>query len=297
MILQLLLTVLLLGGRRAGGAQNRSDADPASLLRPAGVVVAKEGSSVLIECNVTGGRGGVAWFSSKGPLIGGKWQIQEGGALNITPVSFEDRGRYTCASSSSSSSYSVTLRVALTHSGLGLHFVVVCLVAFSVTMILNVTLLCMVSSHLRKTERAINEFFHTDGAEKLQRAIEVAKRIPIVTSAKTLELAKVTQFKTLEFARHMEELARSIPLPPLLTNCRVVGEEEEEAEPGNPRTQPSLSTSGNRAAIAPPSSDTHEIVPPTEEALLSNEGNAHKDLVHSVCETAWTEEEEAEIHL
>lgn len=81
------------------------------------------------------------------------------------------------------------------------------------------------SSHLKKTEKAINEFFRTEGAEKLQKAFEIAKRIPIITSAKTLELAKVTQFKTMEFARYIEELARSIPLPPLIMNCRTFMEE------------------------------------------------------------------------
>lgn len=85
------------------------------------------------------------------------------------------------------------------------------------------------SSHLRKTEKAINEFFRTEGAEKLQKAFEIAKRIPIITSAKTLELAKVTQFKTMEFARYIEELARSIPLPPLILNCRAFMEEIFEA--------------------------------------------------------------------
>lgn len=83
----------------------------------------------------------------------------------------------------------------------------------------------MMSSHLKKTEKAINDFFRTEGAEKLQKAFEIAKRIPIITSAKTLELAKVTQFKTMEFARYIEELARSVPLPPLIMNCRTIMEE------------------------------------------------------------------------
>lgn len=102
---------------------------------------------------------------------------------------------------------------------------IVCLVAFTVVLILNITRLCMMSSHLKKTEKAINEFFRTEGAEKLQKAFEIAKRIPIITSAKTLELAKVTQFKTMEFARYIEELARSVPLPPLIMNCRTIMEE------------------------------------------------------------------------
>lgn len=99
---------------------------------------------------------------------------------------------------------------------MSIYYMIVCLVAFAITLILNITRLCMMSSHLRKTEKAINEFFRTEGAEKLQKAFEIAKRIPIITSAKTLELAKVTQFKTMEFARYIEELARSIPLPPLI---------------------------------------------------------------------------------
>lgn len=35
----------------------------------------------------------------------------------------------------------------------------------------------------------------------------------------------MTQFKTMEFARYIEELARSIPLPPLIMNCRTFMEE------------------------------------------------------------------------
>ncbi|XP_076607052.1 microfibrillar-associated protein 3-like [Chaetodon auriga] len=204
----LLLAVLLLGGWTADGAQNGSEPEAASSVRLTGVspsthIVVKEGSSTLIECNVTGGRDDIKWYNSKGPLLsensGGKWQIQENGVLNITVVSFEDRGRYTCVASTAAGStrnYTITLRVAHTDSGLGLYFVIVCLVSFVITMILNVARLCMVSSHLKKTERAINEFFRTEGAEKLQKAFEVAKRIPIVTSAKTLELAKVTQFES-----------------------------------------------------------------------------------------------------
>ncbi|KAL4660027.1 microfibril-associated glycoprotein 3 [Arapaima gigas] len=200
-------------------------------------VVAKEGSSALIECGLNGTANQVLWFNPKGHILeqqeeGGRWTISDKGNLNITTVTFEDRGRYTCmaVNSSSTFNYTVTLRVAYTHSGLGMYYVIVCLVAFTITMILNVTRLCMVSSHLRKTETAINEFFRTEGAEKLQKAFEIAKRIPIVTSAKTLELAKVTQFKTMELARQVEELARSVPLPPLILSCRTfVGEPSDEA--------------------------------------------------------------------
>lgn len=124
-----------------------------------------------------------------------------------------------------SSNCTVTLRVVFTNGDMGVYYMVVCLVTFTIIMALNVTRLCMMSSHLKKTEKAINEFFRTEGAEKLQKAFEIAKRIPIITSAKTLELAKVTQFKTMEFARYIEELARSIPLPPLIMNCRNFMEE------------------------------------------------------------------------
>lgn len=153
--------------------------------------------------------------------------------LNITSVSFKDRGRYTCISLSSDSisNYTVTLRVSYTHSGLGLYYIIVCFVAFTITIILNTTRLCMINAHLRKTERAINDFFRTDGAEKLQKALEIAKRIPIVTSAKTLELAKVTQFKTLELAKQVEELARSVPLPPLILTCTTAVDEAERGGP------------------------------------------------------------------
>lgn len=182
--------------------------------------------------------------------LDGKWQILDKGILNITIVTFEDRGRYTCIASNSygTSNYTITLRVAYTHSGMGLYYVIVCLVAFTVTMILNITRLCMVSTHLRKTELAINEFFRTEGAEKLQKAFEIAKRIPIITSAKTLELAKVTQFKTMEFARHIEELARRVPLPPPILNCKAfVGEtvDLDTAQPSAwPRPQQAIGAAG-----------------------------------------------------
>ncbi|XP_015817354.3 microfibrillar-associated protein 3-like isoform X1 [Nothobranchius furzeri] len=243
---QTLLAVLLLAGCTAPGAPGGSEAvsqvqlDSVSSSR---VIMVQEGSSALIECNVTEEQDGVMWYNSRGPLVGddagGKWQIQGNGVLNISVVSFEDRGRYTCVASSSVGpprNYTVTLRVAYTYSGQGVYFVIVCLVAFTITMILNVARLCMVSSHLKETERVIEEFFRTEGAEKLQRAFEVAKQIPIITSAKTLELAKVTQFKTMEFARHMEELAHSIPLPPLILNCRMSSEEaaDPESDPAEP---------------------------------------------------------------
>uniref|UniRef100_A0A672GFG9 Microfibril-associated glycoprotein 3 n=1 Tax=Salarias fasciatus TaxID=181472 RepID=A0A672GFG9_SALFA len=158
-----LLLLLLL--RTAEGGHNRSEvvtgAWNASVQESSSHVVVKEGSSALIQCNVTGVHGDVKWFNSRGALLdeeaGEKWQIPEKGILNITAVSFEDRGRYTCVASSGAgvtTNYTVTLRVAYTDSGLGLYFVIVCLAAFAVTMVLNVARLCMVSSHLKETDES-----------------------------------------------------------------------------------------------------------------------------------------------
>lgn len=211
-------------------------------------------------------------------FAGEKWQIQTNGDLNITVVSFEDRGRYTCVATGGaggSRNYTVTLRVAHTSSGLGLYFVTICLVAFTITMILNAARLCMVSTHLKKTERAINDFFRTEGPEKLQKAFEVAKRIPIVTSTKTLEFAKVTQFKTMEFARHMEELARSVPLPPLIMNC--LHEEEAVENLGPPAAVAA-------AALSSPTSGGRAQELDSSQALLSGQGRG-KEEVHTVSET------------
>ncbi|XP_054916239.1 microfibrillar-associated protein 3-like [Poeciliopsis prolifica] len=196
-------------------------------------IIAREGSCALIDCNVTGDPfPNVEWFNSHGERLdtqtgGGKWWLLENGVLNITSIEFSDRGKYTCMAANvhGTANGTVTLRVVFTNGDMGVYYMVVCLVTFTIIMILNVTRLCMMSSHLKKTEKAINEFFRTEGAEKLQKAFEIAKRIPIITSAKTLELAKVTQFKTMEFARYIEELARSIPLPPLIMNCRTFMEE------------------------------------------------------------------------
>nr|XP_033783134.1 microfibril-associated glycoprotein 3 [Geotrypetes seraphini]XP_033783135.1 microfibril-associated glycoprotein 3 [Geotrypetes seraphini]XP_033783136.1 microfibril-associated glycoprotein 3 [Geotrypetes seraphini] len=196
-------------------------------------ITAKEGTSTLIECNLNSSQyEQILWYNSKGHLLvedegGGKWLISDSGSLNITSVTFADRGKYTCVATNlnGTSIHTVTLRVAFISGDMGIYYVIVCLITFTITLILNITRLCMISSHLRKTEKAINEFFRMEGAEKLQKAFEIAKRIPIITSAKTLELAKVTQFKTMEFARYIEELARSIPLPPLILNCRAFVEE------------------------------------------------------------------------
>ncbi|KAM6471533.1 microfibril-associated glycoprotein 3 isoform 1-T4 [Liasis olivaceus] len=199
-------------------------------------IIAKEGNCAFIECNLNiSQQDTILWYNSKGHLLeqggrDGRLVISDN-ILNITSVIFGDRGRYTCivTNENGTSYYSVTLRVVSTSGDMGIYYMIVCLVAFTIILILNITRLCMMSSHLRKTEKAINEFFRTEGAEKLQKAFEIAKRIPIITSAKTLELAKVTQFKTMEFARYIEELARSIPLPPLILNCRAFMEEIFEA--------------------------------------------------------------------
>ncbi|KAI9543208.1 Microfibrillar-associated protein 3-like [Dissostichus eleginoides] len=196
-------------------------------------IIAREGNCALIDCNITGEPfPSVQWFNSHGERLdtetnGEKWWLMDSGTLNITNIEFADRGKYTCMASNAlgSSNCTVTLRVVITNGDMGVYYMVVCLVTFTIIMALNITRLCMMSSHLKKTEKAINEFFRTEGAEKLQKAFEIAKRIPIITSAKTLELAKVTQFKTMEFARYIEELARSIPLPPLIMNCRTFMEE------------------------------------------------------------------------
>ncbi|KAE8629927.1 hypothetical protein XENTR_v10000643 [Xenopus tropicalis] len=207
-------------------------------------IIVKEGNGAVIRCNIEGHPDPhFQWYNSNGHLLreenDGKLWILENGLLNITSVSFEDRGKYTCVAKNSHGSVNntVTLRVIFTSDNMGIYYMIVCLVAFTVVMVLNITRLCMMSSHLKKTEKAINEFFRTEGAEKLQKAFEIAKRIPIITSAKTLELAKVTQFKTMEFARYIEELARSVPLPPLIMNCRTIMEEIMEVvgleEPGH----------------------------------------------------------------
>lgn len=218
-----LLTILLASINGSLGIFQNISKYKSSLLKQD--ILAVEGASVLLLCNITGDD--IQWFNPKGDLLennqDGKWQIDMSGALNISSVSFLDRGRYIC--SSDSSNFTVTLRVAYTDSGLGFYYVTVCLVAFTITMILNFTRLCMMNGHVKKTERVINEFFRTEGAEKLQKAFEVAKRIPIITSEKTLELAKVTQFKTMEIARHIEDLAKSVPLPPLILNCAMAGEQ------------------------------------------------------------------------
>lgn len=231
---------------------------------------------------------------------GEKWWLLDTGVLNITGIEFADRGKYTCMASNAhgSSNCTVTLRVVITKGDMGVYYMVVCLVTFTIIMVLNVTRLCMMSSHLKKTEKAINEFFRTEGAEKLQKAFEVAKRIPIVTSAKTLELAKVTQFKTMEFARHMEDLARSVPLPPLILNCRTSTEDvvqTGDADAGPGAEQRGKQVSRNRQAIGPASAgrddDNDDDAAAARQALLPSGGNHEggvdvKVSVHTVSEGA-----------
>lgn len=252
-----------------------------------GVIIAKEGASVSIECLLTVDHyEDVSWFNSKGQQLnnrgraGGKWLVSDN-FLNITNVAFDDRGLYTCiVNSPIRASYSVTLRVIFTSGDMSIYYMVVCLIAFTITLILNVTRLCMMSSHLRKTEKAINEFFRTEGAEKLQKAFEIAKRIPIITSAKTLELAKVTQFKTMEFARYIEELARSVPLPPLILNCRAFVEEMFEAvrmdDPDDMgeriKERPALNAQGGIYVINPEMGRSHSPGGDSDDASLNEQG-------------------------
>ena len=188
-------------------------------------------------------------------------------------MAFEDRGRYTCIAwgPSGSSNDTIVLRVAYVSGGMGLYYIIVCLVTFTIITVLNVTRFCMVRSHLSKTEKAINEFFRTEGHEKLQKALEIAKRIPIITTAKTLELAKVTQYKTMEFARHMEELARSVPLPPLILSCR--GYVEDAMRPSDAAAAwPEGEALGGRQAIDGPRPGESCVVPVPEEVEGGREG-------------------------
>lgn len=68
----LLLTVLLLlRGRTADGAENRSEtASSVPSVSSGRDMVVKEGSNTLIQCNVTGGLGDVRWFDPKGRPLG-----------------------------------------------------------------------------------------------------------------------------------------------------------------------------------------------------------------------------------
>ncbi|XP_038184093.1 microfibril-associated glycoprotein 3 isoform X2 [Arvicola amphibius] len=247
------------------------------------VIIAKEGTNVSLECLLAMDQyGDVHWYNSKGRRLHGR--------------AFDDRGLYTCiVTSPTHASYSVTLRVIFTSGDMSVYYMVVCLIAFTITLILNVTRLCLMSTHLRKTEKAINEFFRTEGAEKLQKAFEIAKRIPIITSAKTLELAKVTQFKTMEFARYIEELARSVPLPPLILNCRAFVEEMFEAvrvdDPDDMgeriKERPALDAQGGIYVINPELGRSNSPGGDSDDGSLSEQGQeiAVQVSVHPQSET------------
>lgn len=81
----------------------------------------------------------------------------------------------------------------------------------------------------------------------------------------------------------MEELARSVPLPPLILNCRTFGEEGAEPEASE--------QAGNRRALGPPSEDGSEE---EMEALLGQTpdwgGGATTASVHTVPEAARSQE-------
>nr|XP_028599176.1 microfibrillar-associated protein 3-like isoform X1 [Podarcis muralis]XP_028599177.1 microfibrillar-associated protein 3-like isoform X1 [Podarcis muralis]XP_028599178.1 microfibrillar-associated protein 3-like isoform X1 [Podarcis muralis]XP_028599179.1 microfibrillar-associated protein 3-like isoform X1 [Podarcis muralis] len=244
-------------------------------------IIVKEGYSALIDCNVQGNPGPeYKWYNSNGRLLkedgntAGKW-IFDNGQLNITSVSFEDRGKYMCVASNiyGQANNTVTLRVVFTSGDMGVYYMIVCLVAFTIVLILNITRLCMMSSHLKKTEKAINDFFRTEGAEKLQKAFEIAKRIPIITSAKTLELAKVTQFKTMEFARYIEELARSVPLPPLIMNCKTIMGEIREVVGLEEQGQNSV----RQSAVGEETAETEEMYMIPNSLKRSNSFTADSD--------------------
>lgn len=89
---RLLLAVLLLGGGTAGGDQNETEAAPSvqkARSSAGGHIVVKEGSSMLIECNVTGGHDDFRWYNSKGPLLGEDRVGGENAALSSgTTLSF-----------------------------------------------------------------------------------------------------------------------------------------------------------------------------------------------------------------
>lgn len=61
-----LAVLLLLGG--TDGAQDGAEQNAGAAA--AGHIVVREGSNMLIECNVTGGHNNIKWYNSKGPLLG-----------------------------------------------------------------------------------------------------------------------------------------------------------------------------------------------------------------------------------
>lgn len=65
-----LATFLLLNCWKAGGAHNGSEVVTSMQRANIPPIVVKEGSSMLITCNVTGTRDNISWYNSKGPLQG-----------------------------------------------------------------------------------------------------------------------------------------------------------------------------------------------------------------------------------
>lgn len=88
-LLLLLLAVPVLSGRSADGAQNDSDVEVAWLasVPSSRDIVVREGSSTLIECNVTGSHDDIKWYNSKGILLG------EGGGRRRKPLYFQVLGK------------------------------------------------------------------------------------------------------------------------------------------------------------------------------------------------------------
>lgn len=73
LLLLLLLAGLLLLGGGAGapvGSEAESSARAGRVPSSGGSLLAKEGSSARIECNVTGGHEDIKWYNSKGHLLG-----------------------------------------------------------------------------------------------------------------------------------------------------------------------------------------------------------------------------------
>ncbi|KAF7655284.1 hypothetical protein LDENG_00058220, partial [Lucifuga dentata] len=101
----------------------------------------------------------------------------------------------------------------------------------------------------------------------------------------------------MEFARHMEELARSVPLPPLILNCRNVMEESPAADLAKPGA---AVVSGQLQALGLPSSDGKGMEEEEEEALLSRRrqgGDGGVDItvtVHQFSESEGEEKDEQE---
>lgn len=67
----LLLLLAVLGGWSADGAENLTEAEEAwmSSIPSSRSIVVREGSSVLLECNVTGALRDIKWYNSKGALL------------------------------------------------------------------------------------------------------------------------------------------------------------------------------------------------------------------------------------